>query len=260
MKRALPIHIAISIASLAAAGWAATGPETSLALIESMAEAHGGLERWRSAPTVSWTDVWSGPDGESGPPSRIIVEQGPRRALIEVGDGMEMAWDGEKAWGRNWNAPYPPRFYALLNYYFLNLPWVAHDPGVVLSEPGTARLADDPVDYRTIRMTFEAGVGDTPDDYYVLYIHPETHRLRANEYIVTYRSLLPEGVAHTPPHILVYDEYASVDGLLVPTRFTVYEDGALYAACEISDWSFSKPFDAARLAMPADAVVDESVP
>ncbi len=260
MKTALPMCVLVLLVSLASAGSAATGPEASLSLIAAMTEAHGGLERWQSAPTVGWVDVWSGPDGEPGPPSRILVEQGSRRALIQVGDGIEMAWDGEKAWGRNWELPYPPRFYALLNYYFLNLPWVVHDPGVVLSEPGTARLPDDPVEYRTVRMTFEPGVGDTPDDYYVLYIDPTTNRLRANEYIVTYRSLLPEGVAHTPPHILIYDEYREVDGLLVPTRFTVYEDEALYAACEISDWSFSKPFDAARLVMPEDAVVDESVP
>lgn len=231
-----------------------------MALIARMAEAHGGLESWNEAPSVSWVDVWTSAGGEPGPPSRIQVEQGRRRAILEVGDGMRMAWDGEKAWSIDWQAPYPPRFYALLNYHFLNLPWVVHDPGVVLSEPGTAKLPGDPTGYRTIKVTYEANVGDTPDDYYVLYIHPETHRLRANEYIVTYRALLPEGVAHTPPHILIYDELAEIDGLLVPTRFTIYEEGAVYAACEISDWSFREPFDESGLAMPEGAVVDDSMP
>ncbi len=259
--RLLPlIALTILTAANTPPATAATGPPESLALIEAMTDAHGGMERWRSAPTVSWVDVWSGAEGEPGPPSRIVVEQGSRRALLEVGDGMHMAWDGERAWSSNWQAPYPPRFYALLNYHFLNLPWVVHDPGVVLSEPGVAKLADDPTEYRTVRVTYEAGVGDTPDDYYVLYIHPETHRLHANEYIVTYTSILPEGVEHTPPHVLVYDEYSSVDGLLVPTRFTIYEEQAVYAACTIDDWSFRKPFDQAALVMPEGAVIDESRP
>ena len=264
MKHAPSICLAIAIAFSSTSGQAATGPVESVSLIHRMSEAHGGLERWRRAPSVSWVDVWSSAGGEPGPASSIVVEQGRRRATIDIGeegeDQMHMAWDGEKAWSQNWNAPYPPRFYALLNYYFLNMPWVVHDPGVVLSEPGAAQLWNDPVEYKTIRVTYEADVGDTPDDYYVLYVHPETDRLHAVEYIVTYESILPEGMEHTPPHILIYEEFEEVDGLLVPTRFTIYEDEAVYAAAEMSEWSFEKPFDESELVMPEGAVVAESGP
>ena len=260
MKRLLTTAIVALFALAAGGASAATGPAKSISLVTKMTEAHGGLERWNAAPSVSWVDVWSSAGGEPGPPSRIQVEQGARRAILEVGDGMKMAWDGEKAWSSNWQAPYPPRFYALLNYHFLNLPFVVHDPGVVLSEIGTARLPGDSTEYRTVKVTYEGGVGDTPNDYYVLYIHPETHRLHANEYIVSYSALLPEGVEHTPPRILVYDEYTEVDGLVVPAKFTIYEEEAAYAACEIGEWSFTEPFDPAGLEMPEGAVVDESTP
>lgn len=259
--------LAILITLCATAGWAASGPLESVSLIGEVAEAHGGLERWRRAPSVSWVDMWSsGGGGQSGPSSRIAVEQGRRRAAIDIGEEkepdeeMHMAWDGEQAWSSNWQMPYPPRFYALLNYYFLNMPWVVHDEGVVLSEPGTAKLWDDPVEYQTIRVTYEPGVGDTPDDYYVLYIDPSSKRLHAVEYIVTYDSILPEGVEHSPPHILIYEEFAEVDGLVVPTKFTIYEDEAVYAGAEMREWSFQKPFDESKLVMPEDGVVDESVP
>jgi hypothetical protein len=109
-------------------------------------------------------------------------------------------------------------------------------------------------------MTFEPGTGDTPDDYYLLYIHPETHRLAATEYTVTYTSLLPEGMDSTPVHLLVYDEWSEVDGLLVPTAYTIYEGEAVYASNVIRDWSFDEPFDASRMEMPDGAVVDESQP
>lgn len=231
-------------------------------IIGAMVEAHGGMERWASAPTVSFEDEFRQGTAESGAPSRVTVEQGRRRAYLDFpGTEMRLAWDGDKAWSENWESPYPPRFLALLNYYFVNLPWLAKDPGVILGEPGKARLRDDPTEYLTVKLTYEAGVGDTPDDYYVLYIDPETHRLRANEYIVTYRSILPEGVEASNPHVLVYDEYDTVDGLVVPTHYTIYEtDGTVYASCAIRDWSFDRPFDEGRMVMGEGAVLDGSAP
>ena len=230
--------------------------------IRAMIEAHGSLKKWRAAPAVSFTDLLLTTGSSEGAPMAITVEQTSRRAYIDVvGAETSIAWDGERAWGVNWNFPMPPRFLALLNYYFLNLPWLVRDPGVVLSDLGKAKLWDDPTEFITVRVTYEAGVGDTPEDYYVLYIHPETHRLSACEYVVTYAGLLPPGVKHTPPHILVYEEFETVDDLLVPTRYTIYEtDHKPYATCEITDWSFSKPFDESRMEMPENAVLDTSNP
>jgi hypothetical protein len=241
--------------------WAATGPAESLALVDAVVEAHGGMEAWQRAPTVTFTDEFRSGEATEGQPMRVTVEQGPRRAYIDVvGTDMRMAWDGERAWSENWQLPMPPRFVALLDYYFLNLPWLAKDPGVILSEVGTGTLPGDDAEYKTVKMTFEPGTGDTPDDHYLLYIDPETDRLAANEYIVTYAALLPEGTESTPVHLLVYDEWTEVDGLLVPAAYTIYEDGAVYASNVIRDWSFDQPFDASRMEMPDGAVVDESQP
>ncbi len=261
MKRAIEISgTALALALGAAGAPAAEGPPESLALVERMVAAHGGIEAWRAAPSVSWVEVWESPSGGADAPTRVVVEQGRRRAYHAAVDGpARLAWDGERAWSLDYQGP-PPRFVALLNYYFLNLPWVVMDPGVRLSAPGSASIPGDPTPYRTMRVTYEAGVGDTPDDYYLLYLHPETGRLHATEYIVTYRALLPEGVAHTPPHLLVYDGWTTVAGLAVPTHFTIYENEALYAACSIRDWSFREPFDEKRLEMPAGATVDTSTP
>jgi hypothetical protein len=64
-----------------------------------------------------------------------------------------------------------------------------------------------------------------------------------------------------PEHILVYEDFATVDGLVVPTRYTIFAtDHTPLAMCSIRDWSFGKPFDAARMTMPEGAIVDESTP
>ena len=245
-------------ASMVASEAGREGPE----ILRLMIDAHGGMERWTSAPTVSFEDHFIPAGAPSGQPSRVMVEQGRRRAYIDFPrTEMRMAWDGERAWSNNWHSPMPPRLLAQMNYYFLNLPWLVNDPGVHHSEPGTEKLWNDPIDYITVEMTFAEGTGDTPDDYYVLYINPKTHLLKACRYVVTYRALLPDGASATPEHILVYDAYTEVDGLTVPTKYTVHEtDQSVYATCEIRDWSFTQRFDTARMVMPEGAELDTSTP
>lgn len=234
--------------------------EASRKIIAAMISAHGGMEKWRATPTVSFEDHYLPVGAQQPRVSQITVEQGRRRAYLDFPDAnASIAWDGKQAWSENWQAPVPPRFIALLNYYFLNLPWLTMDPGVNLGEPGKAKLWDDPTEYITVKMTFQAGVGDTPDDYFVLYIDPKSHRLKACEYIVTYAAILPSGVAATPPHVLVYEELTAVDGLMVPTRYSIFEKNhSPYATCTIRNWSFKKSFDTTRMTMPAGAVIDTS--
>ena len=226
-------------------------------LVGEMIDAHGGYERWASAPSITFVDEW-----EDGRGFHTTVEQGSRRAYLEAeGGNVRVAWDGTTCTSVGWpEGGAPPRFLVLLNWYFVNLPWVVRDPGVALEE-GTGRLLDDPTEYHTLHMTFEEGVGDTPDDWYELYIHPETKQLAGCRYTVTYRALLPEGVESTPPHVLLFDGWTTVDGLLVPTHFTIREEnGDPYSSAGFSGWSFREPFDESKLDLGPGAAADTSTP
>ncbi|MCH9651647.1 MAG: hypothetical protein K0U98_25700 [Deltaproteobacteria bacterium] len=238
------------------------GSASSEMIVDAMVEAHGGMTAWAEAPTVSWQDAFLPPGAPAPITAQITVEQGLRRAYADFpGTEMSFAWDGEKAWSQNWGLPFPPRFMALLNYHFLNLPWLAKDPGVHLGAPGVGKLKGDPTEYITVKITYGDGVGDTPKDYYILYIHPKTHQLKACSYIVTYRAILPEGMETSPQNTLIYDDFADVGGLLVPTQYTIYQaDHSVYASATIQDWSFEKTFDEARMEMAEGAVVDTSQP
>jgi hypothetical protein len=232
------------------------------AVVVAMIDAHGGMAAWRSAETVSFEDEFRGAADSAGTVSRVMVDQTRRRAYIDFpGTGQSIAWDGRRAWSTNWDQPYPPRFLALLNYYFLNLPWLTMDPGVKLAVAARDSLWGDPTPYHVVNMTFMPGTGDTPRDTYRLYIDPETKRLHACAYTVTYRALLPDTVNAMPEHILVYEDFTKADGLLVPTRYTIYStDQQPLATCQIRDWSFGRPFDEERMAMPDSARIDESTP
>ena len=225
-------------------------------IVKDMIAAHGGMETWQHAPTFSFSDRW----GDS-PPTTFVVEQGRRRVYMDMpGTETSLAWDGEKAWSMNWPTETPVRFLALLNYYFINIPWLTQDPGVKLAEPETGTLPGDSTVYATVMMTFMPGTGDTPDDYYRLYINPETKMLRAVDYVVTYQALMDEGQTSSPEHCLIWDQTTTVEGLTLPSHFTIYEAGKVYADCTLSDYSLSKPFDESRMAMPEGAVVDTSAP
>jgi hypothetical protein len=226
-----------------------------------MIEAHGGMATWRSATSVSFEDEFMTPDS-AAVKSRVMVDQRKRRVYIDFpGTDQSMAWDGRRAWSMNWQQPYPPRFLALLNYYFTNLPWLTMDPGVRLAVAGKDSLWIDKTEYHVVKMSFAAGTGDTPRDTYRLYIDPATNRLKACAYQVTYRALLPDSVDAMPENILVYDEFTKADGLLVPASYTIYSNlHQPLAMCRIRDWAFNRPFDEKRMAMPDSAVIDESVP
>lgn len=227
-----------------------------------MIDAHGGMAGWRTTSTVSFEDEFKSPGDSAATVSRVMVDQKTRRAYLDFpGTGQQIAWDGKRAWSVNWKQPYPPRFLALLNYYFLNLPWLTMDPGVKLAVAGEDSLWDDPTRYQVVKMTFMPGTGDTPRDTYRLYIDPESKRLKACAYKVTYRSLLPDSAESMPEHILVYEDYTKVDGMVLPSRYTIYAtDRTPLATCEIRDWAFDRPFDEKKMAMPDSAVVDESKP
>ncbi len=257
----------LSIALLTASGCSAPSPEVEQpepgrVIVRQMIEAHGGLEKWHSAPTVSFEASLLPPGASSPLVHRVAVEQGSRRAYLDFPEmGARISWDGEKAWSENWQGPFPPRFFALLSYYFMNLPWLAADPGVNLSEPGIGTLWDDPTEYITVKMTFGPGVGDTPEDYYILHIDPDSYRLRAAELTVTYAAVLPPDI-DVMTEVIVYEEFATVDGLAVPTKASIYgkDRSPLASFPEVRDWSFNKPFDESRMVMPSDAVFDTSSP
>lgn len=46
----------------------------------------------------------------------------------------------------------------------------------------------DEKDHQTAKLTFEKGIGDAPDDWYVVYTDPENNTMQAAAYIVTFGS------------------------------------------------------------------------
>ena len=229
-------------------------------------EAHGGLETWYRAPTSSYTWEYANEDANIQFESFLVADNQTRRVyhdLMSLGpygepqpiDGR-FAWNGDIAWIQPDSLQQPnPHFWATTGYYFQQIPFVLADPGLVYE-----RMPDDTLDgtaYEMVKAGYESGVGYSPDDTYTLYVHPETNRVNAIRYTVTYGRDVPAD-ADLPETLFYYEDYVTVDGLTVPTHFRGYQyTGSGTGAFKNEAWadsiSYRRPFDASKLEPPEGA-------
>lgn len=217
-------HAAILVASAFAFGCAGAPPASSAApdafaerFAGPIARAHNA-ERWAEAQAVR-TEFTVNFGGKVRLAGSLVFETRTFRARIETTEGVTAVFDGADAWVSPADAELPrARFHLLTWSYFLAAPFKLRDPGSRLDERGALLL--DGRRYPAARLTFDAGVGDTPDDWYVVYRDPATDRLRALAYIVTYGAAVDD--AEREPHCATYDGFRYVDGAWVPSRLRIY--------------------------------------
>lgn len=231
-------------------------------------EAHGGLEAWYRAPTSSYTWEYANRPADLHFKSFLVVDNRSRRAyhdLIFTGGyddthrvDARFAWDGSRAWIAPDTIQKPnPRFWSLSGFYFQQIPFVLADPGL-----NYRIIPDDTIDgvpHDMVEVTFSEGVGDSPGDTYTLYLDKPTGRLDAIRYTVSYGRDVEPG-ADLPETFFDYEDFVTVDGLTVPTRFEGYtyseEAGpgdTLRNEAFADSISYRRPFDESMLEPPENA-------
>ncbi len=205
--------------------------DESKRVVEAMVEAHGGLERWRAAPSIRFDNVmhnnYHGKDEFAWWVAHEVIDQKTRKVWQDWPmDDARIGYDGEDVWSVNWERGNPSPSMVHFFYYFVNLPWLSQDDGVILSEPARFVWPGTEDELYEVRMTFEKapGIGKSGNGYYVLYIHPETYRLFGYQYANGYRPLLDAmGLAESRdvfgPLWRLITRYQEVDGLLFPSAF-----------------------------------------
>ncbi len=222
----------------------ATGAE---ALVRRVEEAHG-LAAWQTRPAVAAEIALRIAGTELS--GTLIYDHHRGRVRIDTTGGPTLVFDGERAWISPAEAAMPmARFHLLTWPYFLAAPFKLRDPGARLEATGPRPL--DGVDHETALLTFEAGTGDSPDDWYVIYEDPESHRLAAMAYIVTYGGKSVEE-AEQEPHVIVYRDFQAVDGATLSARWTIHDwsdelgaHGPPLAEVTVRDLRFVTPDDGA---------------
>lgn len=139
------------------------------------------------------------------------------RTRLEREDGAVVVFDGSDAWVSPAAAELPQaRFHALTWPYFLAAPYKLRDPGSHLEPLGPRPFVGG--ELPAARLTFDAGVGDSPDDWYVVHRDPASGRVAGLAYIVTYGGTDPEEAAREA-HAITYEDWVEVEGVPIATRW-----------------------------------------
>jgi len=204
----------------------ATLPES----FSEVLKAHGGLNQWRSFKTLEF-DLQH--EDDSIPTEHYTLDLLNRKDLT-VADSFKIGFDGTEVWvapnkkafkGRS------ARFYHNLYSYFLTIPFIVADPGVIYADD---TLTVNGKLYDVINVGFESGVGDADKDAYKLLIDPTTHKMEKLLYTVTYYS----GEAHENYNALSYENWMDVNGVQLPSKLVGYK----YSAGLIGDKRYEVDF------------------
>jgi len=219
-------------------------------------EAHGGLENWDNQYGLTYRMTGFPLSPQVAKPNISTVDLKNRYNRIESEDFI-VGFDGNEAWAD----PGPeavglkPRFFSLGSFYFVGIPFVFADPGVVLTDKGTTTF--DGKTYKFITAGFEKGVGHTSKDEYYVLIDPETNRVALISHTVT-------EVDEVDRVTWVYDEWQTVNGLLIPSKLTFYpgwnpKDPGEGASYTVDNAKFSAESPDKSIYEPtAKAVIDKS--
>lgn len=239
-------------------------PLSSQAQLEGSYAAHGGLETFKGYGTLEY-DQNMEIIGAFNLIDHQLFDLNSRMLLI-TNDTYKIGFDGNEVWitpGAE-ALGIPPRFYSSTPFYFFGLPFLFADPGANLESLGTKELSGK--EYNVVKVTFDQGIGDTPDDNYVAYIDKDTNQLKLVHYIVTYPPLMQgKSKDELERHAIVYNEWQQVDGLTVPKKTTFYEwsndklGDQVIGSMTVDNVSFKKESpDVAIFQKPEGAEVDNS--
>jgi len=134
-------------------------------------------------------------------------------------DSAVVIYDGKNAYQSPSDAQIRGARFNLFTWpYFFSMPYKLTDPGTNWQKAEPDSLMGSA--FKTQKLTFDEGVGDTPDDWYIVFADPENYRLKAASYIVTF--FQSKQKAEEDPHAITYDKFKMVDGIPIATDWRVY--------------------------------------
>ncbi len=191
-------------------------------------EAHGGLETWYENGAMAFHFNYQPLDDGTPRNTFQVVDTWravARHRLIDQ-PNIEYGWTGTEAWINPADAdiPYNTRFWSLTPYYFVGIPFVLSDEGI--NYELLPDITYKETGYHVVKVTFDEGTGDAPDDYYILYFDQNSFRLGVIRYIVSYKGYFPDG-GHLPEKFMDCEGEQTVEGITLPRNYKTYwsEDG-----------------------------------
>jgi len=180
--------------------------------ITKILDAHGGLEQWNKMERLSFNI-----EKEAGE-EKTITDLKSRKSLIKT-EAFSLGFDGEEVWLKDTDSLYKgnPKFYYNLMFYFYAMPFVLADNGIKYEN--VAPLVFNDKSYPGIKISYEDGVGASPEDEYILYYNPETYQMEWLAYTVTFFSKEKSKKFR----YINYSNWQEINGLKLPETLTWYK-------------------------------------
>jgi hypothetical protein len=120
-------------------------------------------------------------------------------------------------------------------FYFYAMPFVLGDDGITYTEVDALEFKD--VSYPGTKISYGAGVGDAPNDEYILYRDPKTNQMAWLAYTVTYgKNEKSDRFSY-----IKYDQWQEVNGLQLPSKIQWYKTENNQPTEMRNERSFIKP-------------------
>jgi len=198
--------------------------------LQKIFDKHGGLDNWKS---------FNGMYFEIERPDymeKYTVNLKERKSVIQYKDHM-LGYDGENVWVKDLGTEEfksNPRFLYNLMYYFYCMPFIIADDGIKYAEGPPLKYGD--VEYPGISISYNRGVGESPDDEFILFYNPTTYQMEWLAYTVTFFSK-----EKTKQYSLIkYHAWTDVNGLQLPSLLQWHQFAQGVVGDQINDMYFVK--------------------
>jgi len=187
--------------------------------ISKIFDAHGGVDRWNTFNKLYFEIE------KEGVNEKTTVALKNRESLIDA-EHYLLGYDGKDIWLKEKDTvkyKSNPKFYYNLMFYFYAMPFVLGDDGIHYKD--VEPLQYDGVSYPGILISYDNGVGESSDDEYILYYHPETYQMEWLAYTVTFFSKEKSKKFN----LIKYNTWEKLEGLSLPKtlQWFKYEDGVI---------------------------------
>jgi hypothetical protein len=202
-------------------------------------DAHGGIDQWNKMQTLSFT--MEKPNGKEVTTTNLRT----RAELIDMPTHLQ-GYDGKSIWIKekkgHKNDGSRAKFYRGLMMYFYAMPFIVGDSGIIYEE--AEPLTFEGKTYPGILISYEAGIGVSPDDQYIIYYDTESGQMTWLGYTVTFG----KNGKSKDFHFIRYNNWQEVNGLVVPKSVDWYT------------YENSKPIEKRNTVEFLDVILNEEAP
>jgi hypothetical protein len=206
--------------------------------ITKVFDAHGGIDNWNRMKTLSFSV-----NKTNG--AEITTTNLKTRAELIDTPTYTSGFDGRTLWvnekdGNEFKGN--AKFYKGLMMYFYAMPFIVGDDGIIYEE--AEALTFEGKTYPGVLISYDAGVGLSPNDQYILYYDADSGQMQWLAYTVTFG----KDEKSKKFSYIRYNDWQNLNGLALPKSISWYK------------FEEGKPTELRNTVEFADVVVSEEAP